>query len=140
MVVESKKHGMSRAGLDESFRADEARKSKLILEGRLFLEQGEQESAAANFAAAAEIEERLARICREKELIEKSFVHHFSAAGCWARAGNFFDAIKLCGELLARPDLPDRLRQRVQQYADELRSRRAELNARIAAEVVAADA
>ena len=72
------------------------------------------------------IEERLSDICEAKGLVEKSFIHRFSAASCWAQAGNFYQAIALCDDLLTRADLPDRLRQRVHDYAQTLRVRRAQ--------------
>jgi hypothetical protein len=117
--------GISRQDLGAAFEADEARKSRLILEAQLLREQ-QQDEAAAKFAQAAVIEERLSNICEAKGLVEKSFVHGFSAASCWAQAGNFYHAIALCDVLLARPYLPDRLRQRIYDYAQILRARRAQ--------------
>jgi hypothetical protein len=118
--------GIRRRGLDATFEADEARKSNLILEGRALREQGQDEAAASRFAQAAAIEEQLADRCGRAGLVEKEFVHRFSAASCWAQAGDFYHAITLCNDLLARADLPDRLRQRVLDYADALRARRAQ--------------
>src|SRR5712692_8549823 len=112
--------GISRQSLDTAFEAEEARKSDLILGARLLREQQQDEAAAEKFAQAAEIEEHLSDICEAKGLVEKSFVHRFSAASCWAQAGNFYRAITLCDDSLARADLPDRLRQRVHDYADTL--------------------
>jgi hypothetical protein len=96
-----------------------------MLEAELLREQGQDEAAAEKFAQAAEIEERLSDLCEAKGLVEKSFVHRFSAASCWAQAGDFYHAIALCDDLLARAALPDRLRQRVHDYAQTLRARRA---------------
>ncbi len=118
--------GIDRRGLDAAFEADEARKSSLILEAQLLREQQQDEAAAAKLAEAAEIEERLSEICEAKGLVEKSLVHRFSAASCWAHAGDFYHAIRLCDALLAHPDLSDRLRQRVQSYREALRARRAQ--------------
>jgi hypothetical protein len=118
-------HTISRQGLDASFEADEARKSKLILEGQLLREQQQWEGAASRFAEAAAIEEHLSELAKSKGLMEKSIVHAFSAASCWAQAGNFYRAIRLSDELLAREDLSDPLRVRIQEYADVLRTRRA---------------
>jgi hypothetical protein len=120
-------HGIECRGLDQEFEADESRKSKLILEARLMREQ-QNEAAAQRFAQAAEIEERLSDLCETKGLAEKSLVHRFSAASCWAQAGNFYRAIALCDDLLARPDLSDRLRRRVEEYAAAIRDRRAQWN------------
>jgi hypothetical protein len=117
--------GIERRGLDQEFEADESMKSKLILEARLMREQ-QNEAAAQKFAEAAEIEERLSEICAARGLVEKSLVHRFSAASCWAQAGNFYRVITLCDDLLARPDLSDRLRRRVVEYAAAIRDRRAQ--------------
>lgn len=133
-------NGISRAGLDAAFGADETRVSNLLIDAQFLEHQGRAEEAVPKFAEAAEIEERLARICREKGLIEKSFVHHFSAASCWARAGDFYDAIRLCDDLLGQPDVPDRLRRRVQEYSESLKRNRAEWNARTLAETVSSEA
>ncbi len=115
--------GIGREGLDAAFEADEAQKSNLILSAQLLREQ-QQDEAAIKFAQAASIEEKLADICEEKGLIEKSLVHRFSAASCWAQAGNFYQAIALCDSLLARGDLPSRLREHIQDYDQTLRARR----------------
>jgi hypothetical protein len=118
--------GISRKGVDAAFEADEAHKSELILGARLLREEQQYEAAAARFAQAAEIEERLGDLCEEQGLWDKAFMHRFSAASCWAQAGNFYDAIALCDNLLAQSDLPERLRQRIHEYAQTLRARRAE--------------
>ena len=125
-MSESSLRGISQAGLGEAFGADEARKSRLILEARLLRAGQQAEAAAAKFAEAAEIEERLGETCAQQQLREKSFVHAFSAASCWAQAGNFYEAIALCDQLLAEHDVPVSLRARIEQYADTIRSRRAQ--------------
>ena len=126
--------GISRHGLDAMFEAEEVHKSNLILEALLLREQQQEDKAAAKFAQVAMIEERLSDICEKKGLIEKSFVHRFSATSCWAQAGNFYYAIALCDDLLARADVPDRLRQRVHDYANTLRLRRAQWYAELVLE------
>ena len=123
--------GLDRQGLDAAFELEEARKSSLILEAQLLRAQ-QRDEAAPKFAQAAELEERLSELCEAKGLGEKSIVHRFSAASCWAQAGNFYRAITLCDELLAHADLPARLRQRVQDYVLTLRARRAQLYAELA--------
>lgn len=123
-------HGIGRSGLDAAFEADEARKSNLILRARMLRDQHDDERAAQHFAEAAEIEERLSDRCEELGLVEKSLVHRFSAASCWAHAGNIYQAIGLCGELLAC-DLPGRLRRDIEDYAEALRRRRAQLYAQL---------
>src|SRR5438034_854044 len=110
-------HGVSRQGLDQAFAGDEARKSELILAAQLLLSQGQDESAAGKLAAAAATEERLSEQCLAVGLRDKAWVHRFSAASCWAQAGNFYQALTLCDELLAQPDLPERLRGRIRDFA-----------------------
>ncbi len=90
------------------------------------MREQQQDEAAVKFAEAAEIEEHLSDLCEAKCLMEKSFKHRFSAASCWAQAGNFYRAISLCDDLLARTDLPDRLRLHIREYANTLRGRRAQ--------------
>jgi len=92
--------GINRQGLDAAFEADEARKSNLLLEAKLEREQSRNEAAARKFAEAAEIEEHLSEVCDANGLLEKAFVHRFSAASCWAQAGNFYQALIFCDELL----------------------------------------
>ena len=126
MNDEQPMRGISRQGLDAAFEAEETRKSELILQASLLREQGDEETSSMKFAEAAAIEERLRDQCRAQGLVPKSFVHAFSAAGCWARAGDFHHSLMLCDELLARVDVPDRLRRRVGKYASTLRTRRSE--------------
>jgi hypothetical protein len=82
--------------------------------------------AAEKCAEAAVIEEQLRDRCFTQGLKDKAFVHGFSAASCWAQAGDFHHAIVLCQELLAHADLPERLRHRVDAYAETLHARRAQ--------------
>lgn len=123
--------GLQRQGLDDVFAAAEARKSNLILEGRLLEARQEWDEAAQKFAQAAEQEERLANHCAALGLSDRASVHFFSAASCWARAGNFYRAIEVCDDLLRRADVSEPLRQRIQDYADALRNRRAEWLSRL---------
>jgi hypothetical protein len=129
--------GIDRQGLDASFDADEALKSNLILEAQLLSTQQQPDAAADRFARAAEMEERLSARCAEKRLCEKSWVHLFSTASCWARAGDFYTAIGLGEQLQAEPDLPPRLRQRVQEFTDTIRKRRTQWAAGLIASVSA---
>src|SRR5438067_194777 len=116
--------GIDRHGLDASFDAEEALKSNLILEGQVLIAKEEPDAAADRFAQGAEIEERLSVRCANQGLREKSWVHLFSAASCWARAGDFHTAIGLGEQLLAHEDLPPRLRQRLQDFTQTIRRRR----------------
>jgi hypothetical protein len=118
--------GIDRQGLDESFAAEETRKSALLLEARLLSAQQQPDAAAAKFAEAAELEEHLAQWCLARRKNDKALVHLVSAVGSWARAGNFFKAIVLSDDLLGRPDVGEHLRQQVQAYAGTLRLRRSQ--------------
>ena len=118
--------GLSRQGVDAAFSADEAQKSRLLLEAQLLRAQQKAEAAADKLVEAALIEERLRERCFTMGLREKAFVHGFSAASCWAQAGDFHHAIGVCQNLLAHPDLPTRLRHRVAAYAKILCARRAQ--------------
>jgi hypothetical protein len=84
------------------------------------LQEQNHDEAATKFAQAAVIEEYLSRVCEEKGLIEKSFVHSFSAASCWTRAGNFYQAMILCDPLLKRQDIPPRLHKHIEHYVKVL--------------------
>jgi hypothetical protein len=120
------RRGLSRQGVDAAFVADEAHKSRLLLEAQLLRAQQQAESAAEKFAETALMEEQLRDRCFTMGLQEKAFVHGFSAASCWAQAGDFYHAIRICQELLAHPDLPTRLRHRVDAYVKTLCARRAQ--------------
>ena len=118
--------GLSRQGVDAAFVADEAQKSHLLLEAQLLRAQQQAEAAADKLVEAAMIEERLRERCFTMGLREKAFVHGFSAASCWAQAGDFHHAIGVCQDLLAHSDLPPRLRHRVDAYAKTLCTSRAQ--------------
>jgi hypothetical protein len=131
--------GIDRQGLDSNFAPDETLKSNLILEGRLLRAQQQPDAAADRFARAAAIEERLSVRCVEQGLPEKGWAHLFSAASCWAQAGNFHEAICLGDQLLAQADLPPRLRQRVQEFTLVLRQRRNQWSAGLEPTLAAAE-
>jgi hypothetical protein len=125
--------GISCAGLDDAFRAEQTRKSNLLLEGQLLEAQGQFDAAAENYAAAAAIEERLHARCLELGLRDKAWIHQVSAVSCWAGAGNLYTALRLGDELLANTDLPDHWRARVQPFLDQLRARRRAWSEQVAA-------
>jgi len=129
-MSEESRRGVIRSGLDAAFEADEARKSNLIVRARMLRDQQDDERAAQHFAEAAEIEESLSDRCHEHGLLQKSLVHRYSAAGCWAHAGNLYQAITICDELLTS-ELPERLRRDIENYVETLRSRRAQLYAQL---------
>jgi hypothetical protein len=123
---ERPKRGISCKGLDEDFNQEEIKKSNLILEAGILSERQRYDEAANKYAEAAVIETRLSTICEGKGLLEKSWVHSVSAMNCWARAGNYYSAIRLGETLLDRTDLPDRLRRHVQGLVQPLRRLRSQ--------------
>ncbi len=118
--------GVNRQGVDAAFEADETRKSQLMLKAQLLRAQHQSRAAADTCAEAAAIEEQLRDVCFTQGLKDKAFVHGFSAASCWAQAGDFYHAIVLCNDLLVHVDLPERLRQRIDTYTEALHARRAQ--------------
>lgn len=122
----SQPHGIKRDGLDQTFAVDEARKSELLLSAQMLRAQGQDEASAAQFAEAATLEEQLARRATEQGLREKSWTHRFSAASCWAQAGDFYHALAWCHDLLSQDGLPEPLRRQTSAYAQLLRNRRAQ--------------
>jgi hypothetical protein len=128
----SRKNGIDRQGLDQEFALKEARKSELLLEAQLLRAQDRDEATAASLAEAARIEETLSERCLSAGLREKAWLHRFSAASCWAQAGNFYQAIAWCNDLLSQSDVSAPLRRRVQAYAQQLRTRRAQWYADLA--------
>lgn len=129
--------GISREGLDAAFDAEEARKSNLLLEAQSLVHQGRAEEATVRLAEAAAIEDRLAAICEDKNLLRKSWVHRFGAICAWAQAGNMYTAIASGERMLAHPDLPERLRLEVSKYVQNLRSVREESREKLARMAVA---
>jgi hypothetical protein len=124
--------GGERPEANPRFAEEEVRKSNLLLEAQLLRAEHRTEEAAIRFAQAADIEQRLSELCRTQGLQTDAWMHRFSAAGCWAQAGNFHEAITLGDELLAEADLPSAFRQRVQEYTATLRRRREQWSAGLA--------
>src|SRR5438445_5955888 len=108
------KNGIDRQGLDQDFAVQESKKFALLLEAQLLRAQDRDEAAAAKLAQAARIEETLSERCLAVGLREKAWLHRFSAASCWAQAGNFYQAIAWCDDLLSQPDLSGPLRARTE--------------------------
>lgn len=118
--------GISCEGLDSFYYAEDLRKSNLLMEAQYLRGTLQADEATAKLAEAAAIEERLADMSEEKGLLRNSWVHRFSAVCAWAQAGNIHTAISSGDRMLAHPDLPERLRQEVAKYVQDLRRRREE--------------
>jgi len=88
--------------------------------------QDRDEAAAAKLAQAARVEETLSERCLAVGLREKAWLHRFSAASCWAQAGNFYQAIAWCDDLLSQPDLLARSAPACRIYARQFLARRAQ--------------
>jgi hypothetical protein len=91
--------GIHRQGNETIFAAEEAQKSRLLLAAHWLRAQQQSDVAAEKVAVAAAIEERLRDHCFQQGLREKAFVHGFSAASCWAQAGDFHHAMGVCHAL-----------------------------------------
>ncbi len=115
---------ISRKGLSEAFIQLETETSNLILAANLLKQSKRPGEAAEKFARAARLEEQLFHELETKKLLDKYLSHFFSAASCWAQAGNIYQALSMCNELLERTTLPPRFRQMVQEYRDTLQTRR----------------
>src|SRR5262245_17116981 len=93
-------HGLPYPASDPAYDDAVARKSNLLLEAKLLSEQGQDDQATHRFAEAARIETDLAEYCAKRGYPESAHMHRYSAVGCWARAGNFYDALVICDGLL----------------------------------------
>ena len=134
------REGVSREGLDAALVKEETRKSNLIMEANLLEMQERYQDAADRFAEAAQIEEQLSKTLLQKGLLDKYFIHRFSALSCWAQAGDVYHAIALGEELLAHADLSDPLRRHIDEYVRLLRTRRVRWFAEFAPAVAVAAA
>lgn len=128
--------GISRQGLGNEFAAVESRKANLVLEAKMLAAQQRADEAAVLYAQAAEMEEQLAGLCESAGQLDLAWVHRFGEVRGWALAGNVHSAIRLGESMIARPELPERLRRTVAEYVQGLRNRRA----RWSAELVSAGA
>src|SRR5438067_1516263 len=123
------RRGIDCQGLGAAVEADERLASEAILKARLLQDQQHPDEAAREYALAAGVELRLAEACEARGLSDKSWVHRFGSLRSRALAGNIHDAIALGEESLARPDVPAALRQRLREYVELLRIRRAQWSA-----------
>jgi tetratricopeptide (TPR) repeat protein len=99
-------------------------KSNLLLKAQLAEAEGKEDEASQFFAEAAQLEEQLAAECEKEVNNEKAHAHCFSAASCWAQAGDFYRALRLCEQLLKETTVTPRLREQISSYAQSLRLRR----------------
>lgn len=107
-----------------NFAEEEVKKSNLLLQAALLRDQGELEQASERFAAAAEIEERLAADAEAHHDWEKALRLRYSAASGWAYAGDFHHALALLRTLEAHADTPLALRCRIHAFAERVQAQR----------------
>lgn len=106
------------------FSEEEIRKSNLLLQAALLRDQGDLEQASERFAAAAEIEERLAADAETRHEWEKALRLRYSAASGWAYAGDFHHALALLRTLEAHAETPPALRTRIYAFAERVQAQR----------------
>jgi hypothetical protein len=107
-----------------NFAEEEIRKSNLLLQAALLRDRGDLEQASERFAAAAEIEERLAADAETRQEWEKALRLRYSAASGWAYAGDFHHALALLRALEANPKTPPVLRTRIYAFAERVQAQR----------------
>ena len=124
VMSHQKKNSINREGLSEEFAKGEEQVSGFILEGYLLKQQERFDEASDKYAQAAQLEEALCAELSKKGLMDKYYSHFFSAASCWAQAGNIHQAIWMINQLLQYTNVPERLRKRVEEYQQVLRAQR----------------
>lgn len=108
--------GIREKALSEEFCRLEAEKSNFILQANWLKKQRKYGEAIEKFAIAAEIETKLSEALRKDRQIMPYFIHRFSAASCWAQAGNLYLAKEMLKELLSEEEIPELLSNRIEDY------------------------
>ncbi len=122
-MTPSQNGSISRRGLSARFIQDEKETSRFILKANLLKSQGRRKEAARKFAQAARLEMTNCDELLALGLLDLYYIHRFSAASCWAQAGNLYQAMQICEELLDKFELKTPLRQRITGYLDVLETR-----------------
>lgn len=115
-----KLQGLDVSAFSEAHWEKDAGKSRLLLEARILWEQGQEAVALDAFAQAARLEEELMQESRDASVWQKFYVHAFSAAHCWVKAGNFYRARQLCQTILQQPDLTQPLKEKAEALLEGL--------------------
>jgi tetratricopeptide (TPR) repeat protein len=129
---------ISREGLSSDYKQNEKEASRLILEANVLKSAGDHKQAAQKFAKAAELELKNTDELSALGLLDNYFIHRFSAASCLAQAGNLYQAMQLCSELLSDFPLSPPLHQRIAGYLQVLETRMSQWMSTYAPDVVAA--
>jgi hypothetical protein len=103
---------------------EEKRKSNLLLQAAVIRDSGDMEQASTLFAAAAEIEELLAREADARQDDMHALRAWYSAASAWAYAGDFYHALTLLRTLEGRPGVPVALRDRIHAFSEKVQEQR----------------
>jgi len=122
-MAPSQNGSIIRRGLSARFIQDEKETSRLILEANLLKSQQRRKESARKFAQAALLEMKNCDELLALGLLDLYYIHRFSAASCWAQAGNLYQAMQICEELLESFELKPPLRQRIAGYLDVLETR-----------------
>jgi hypothetical protein len=83
-------------------------KGQLLTEARALWESGDRKGRSA-YAKVAIMEEDLMQECLQFGVIQKYFIHAFSATHCWIKSGNLYRAEQLCQEIMAQKELSSEL-------------------------------
>ena len=87
-------------------------------------DNGDLDKSSEMFAAAAEIDETLARDAEARQDMAAATRLLYSAASAWAHAGDFHHSVTLLRELESRPGLPDALNVRIRAFAARVHQQR----------------
>lgn len=122
-MIPSQKDSISRRGLSDRCKQNEKETSRLILESNLLKSAGRRKEAAQKFAQAADLEMKNCDELLSLGLLDLYYIHRFSAVSCLAQAGNLYQAVQICEELLDNSGLPSLLRQRIAGYLGVMETR-----------------
>ncbi len=122
-MTPSQNGSISRRGLSDRYKQAEKETSRLILEANLLKSSGRRKESAQKFVQAADLEMKNCDELLAKGLLDNYQIHRFSAASCLAQAGNLYQAMQICSELLENFELAAPLHRRITGYLDVLETR-----------------
>jgi hypothetical protein len=94
----------------------EHRKSRLLLEARLFKAQQHYQMVADNFAQVADMEREWAEWAESERMTALAIIHRYSELSCWAQAGYPHRSLHLVANLLDSDQLTSTQRSDLKQY------------------------
>jgi hypothetical protein len=107
-----KLQGLDVSALPEEHDKKSVQKSRLLIEARLLWEREEFESAVDLYAKVASLEEELMQLALDAGVSTVFFIHAFSGAYSWIRAGNYYQARQICRAILSRPEITPPLQEK----------------------------